>query len=111
MFKRSVNKWHVASWLFKDIAWCLKLATLATIMVIPTLLLTAYILIAQKEERDQNLILSSWVLMNVFWMMHELHDWSKYLIFVFMILGIVFSFLSMKSCLSGKCKKAKNKNG
>ncbi len=51
-------------------------------MIVPTILLTLYILYIEKDNRDANITLLSWVLMNVFWMCHELHDlpiWGVYL--------------------------------
>lgn len=78
---------HFTSWLFKDVFWCLKLPLLATIMIIPTLFLTFYILIKDKEERETNFILASWVLMNVFWMLHELQNTPYWIVQVCMILG------------------------
>lgn len=78
---------HFTSWLFKDVFWCLKLPLLATIMIIPTLFLTFYILIKDKEDRETNFILTSWVLMNVFWMLHELQNIPYWPVQVCMILG------------------------
>ena len=78
---------HFTSWLLKDVFWCLKLPLLAGIMVIPTILLTIYILIKEKDNRDTNLILSSWVFMNVFWMLHELLNTPYFPVQICMILG------------------------
>lgn len=50
-------------------------------MIAPTLILTFYILYIEKDNRDANITLLSWVLMNVFWMSHELHGipmWGVY---------------------------------
>jgi hypothetical protein len=58
-------------------------------MVIPTAILTIYILVKEKENIDTNLIVSNWVFMNIFWMLHELHGFPHYMIIVFMVLGII----------------------
>lgn len=50
-------------------------------MIAPTVFLTLYILYIEKDNRDANITLLSWVLMNVFWMCHELHGlpmWGVY---------------------------------
>lgn len=104
-FKNKINTIHIISWLIKDIFWCMKIVSMATFMIIPTLFLTGYILITQKDNVEENLVLSSWVLMNVMWLMHELHDWSKFPVFLFMIAGVVFSFFAMKSCLKKSTHK------
>lgn len=56
-------------------------------MVIPTVFLTVYILFKEPENRDTNLILSSWVFMNIFWMLHELQNLPYWPVQVCMILG------------------------
>ncbi len=71
----------------KDVFWCLKLPLFATLMVIPTTFLTLYILFKEQDNRDTNLILSSWVFMNIFWMLHELQNFPYWPVQVCMILG------------------------
>jgi hypothetical protein len=83
---------HVISWLLKDVFWCLRFTWLATAMIIPTSFLTIYILIKEKENRDSNITLTCWVFMNVFWMLHELHDTSFRIVQLFMFLGIFNTF-------------------
>jgi hypothetical protein len=78
---------HFTSWLLKDVFWCLKLPLFATLMVIPTTFLTLYILFKEQDNRDTNLILSSWVFMNIFWMLHELQNFPYWPVQVCMILG------------------------
>ena len=80
---------HFTSWLLKDIFWCLKLKWMATFMIVPTLVLTIYILITEKENRDANITLLSWVLMNVFWMSHELHNLPMWGVYISMALGVL----------------------
>lgn len=92
--KISKNIWyfqnlHIISWLLKDIFWSMKWVWLASFMVLPTSFLTIYILITDKENRNSNLILSSWVFMNVFWMLHELHSTPYWPVQVFMLSGIL----------------------
>jgi hypothetical protein len=85
----NIQEIHVISWLLKDIFWCLKLVWLATFMVIPTSILTIYILLIEKENRNSNLTLSSWVFMNIFWMLHELQNFPFWPVQIFMFLGIL----------------------
>jgi hypothetical protein len=65
---------------------------MATFMVIPTSLLTVYILLTEKTNRDTNITLFSWVFMNIFWMLHELHELPFWPVQVFMLLGIFNTF-------------------
>jgi len=61
-------------------------------MVVPTGFLTLYILFKEKQNRESNLILSSWVFMNIFWMLHELQGFPFWSVQLFMLAGI-FSVL------------------
>jgi hypothetical protein len=88
----NIQELHVTSWLLKDIFWCLKFSLCATLMVVPTSFLTIYILLKEKENIDSNITLSSWVFMNVFWMLHELHNLPFWFVQVFMFLGILNTF-------------------
>lgn len=85
----NIHNLHVTSWLLKDIFWTLKFTWLATLMIIPTLYLTFYILLTEKNNRDTNITLSTWVMMNIFWMIHELHDLPYWPVQVFMFLGVL----------------------
>ena len=71
----------------KDVFWCLKLPLAATFMVFPTGLLTLYILFKEKNNLDSNLILFSWVFMNIFWMLHELQGFPLWTVQTFMVMG------------------------
>jgi hypothetical protein len=71
----------------KDVFWCLKLPLMATLMVVPTGFLTLYILFKEKQNRESNLILSSWVFMNIFWMLHELQGFPLWTVQTFMMMG------------------------
>lgn len=85
---RNIQEIHITSWLLKDIFWCLKFTWLATFMVIPTSILTIYILLIEKDNRDGNITLFSWVFMNIFWMLHELQNFPFWPVQIFMFLGI-----------------------
>jgi len=56
-------------------------------MVVPTGFLTLYILFKEKQNRESNLILSSWVFMNIFWMLHELQGFPLWTVQTFMMMG------------------------
>jgi hypothetical protein len=88
----NIQELHVTSWILKDMFWCLKFTWLATLMVIPTSILTIYLLITEKNNRDINLTLTSWVFMNVFWMLHELQNLPFWIVQIFMLLGIFNTF-------------------
>jgi hypothetical protein len=88
----NIQEIHVTSWLLKDIFWCLKLTWFATFMVIPTSILTIYILITEKNNRNTNITLTSWVFMNIFWMLHELQNLPFWPVQIFMLLGIFNTF-------------------
>ncbi len=92
--KKSLNihEIHVISWLLKDVFWTLKWTWMATVMVLPTLLLAIYIFIREKESRDSNLVLLSWLNMNIFWMLHELQNLPYWPVQLFMFLGILSTF-------------------
>lgn len=107
MLKQLLNKLQLVSWLAMNIIWYTGNVHLTTIMIIPTLLLTGYMLTFQKNRREENFVLTSWVLMNIMWLLHEIRDWSMLPIFVFMSMGVILSFIAMKSCLRIQCKKTK----
>ena len=65
---------------------------MATFMIVPTSALTIYILLTEKENRDSNITLASWVFMNIFWMLHELQNFPFWPVLFFMILGIFNTF-------------------
>jgi hypothetical protein len=86
-----------------DIAWYSGNPDLTLAMIIPTLLLTGYVLISEKDKREENFVLASWVLMNIMWLLHEIEDWSILPVFLFFVgstrIVICFSIL----CLFGLC--------
>ncbi len=86
---RNIHEIHITSWLVKDIFWTLKLTWLATVMVIPTLILALFILLTDKEHRDGNLIMFFWLGMNIFWMLHELQNLPYWPVQIFMFFGIL----------------------
>lgn len=58
-------------------------------MIVPTLFLTLYILITEKENRGTNITMMSWVFMNVFWMVHELHNLPMWGVYISIGLGVL----------------------
>ena len=96
LFRRpSIQEMHFISWLIKDIFWCFRFDNLATLMVAPTVILTIYILIKDNCNRKVNYIISSWVMMNVFWMLHEIHGFPFFVAKIFMFLGLVTALKSI----------------
>ena len=93
MANGKIDKYHFSLWLIKDICWFMKLNFLATLMVIPTLILTIYLIndsIKQRDYFSPNLIFSSWILMNIFWMLHEIHNFPIVIAQIFSLLGLFF---------------------
>lgn len=65
-------------------------------MVFPTIFFTVFLLITEKDQRDTNLILSSWVLMNIFWMLHELQGFPMFPVQISMFLGAISVMYSLR---------------
>lgn len=95
--KIHIQEIHVITWLIKDIFWCFKFVWMATIMVIPTTLIAFYILYKDKENRQTNLIMLSWLFMNIFWMLHEIHNFNFFPVYLFMMSGFIFTFVLLKN--------------
>ena len=89
MGKGYLNSLHIISWLIKDAMWCLHFTPVAIFMIFPTLILSTLVLIKDPEDRLENSTLIAWILMNCFWMLHELANWPFYLVFIPMIVGLV----------------------
>lgn len=86
--ENKVDFLHFSFWLLKDICWLLKWKLLATILVFPTFLLTVYILVKTKNFISTAGIFSSWVMMNIFWMIHELYGISLVFAEFFIVIGL-----------------------
>jgi hypothetical protein len=91
----SVQDAHFTSWLLKDAFWCLKLPMFVAFMILPTTILTIYLFVTEKGNRKTNFVLSCWVFMNVFWMLHELYGTPFWVIIFFMAGGIIGSIYSI----------------
>jgi hypothetical protein len=65
-------------------------------MVFPTIFFTVFLLITEKGQRDTNLILSSWVSMNIFWMLHELQGFPMFPVQISMFLGTISVIYSLR---------------
>jgi hypothetical protein len=98
------DKLHIISWLLKDMFWCLQLAIPAIIMVFPTIGLMLYMIIKNPEDRLENLTVSSWIMMNILWMLNELKatQWPRWPIYIPMSLGIIFSILLIRDIYKRK---------
>jgi hypothetical protein len=83
-----IDFFHFSFWLLKDIFWLLKWKFMATFMVVPTVLLTLYIILKTKKIISTTTIFSSWVMMNVFWMLHELYNTPLFISLFFAIIGL-----------------------
>jgi hypothetical protein len=65
---------HIVFWLFKDVAWCLGLKWLGTVMIIPTLIISIVIAYRTRKyvsELCHNLAITVWISANSYWMVSE----------------------------------------
>jgi len=92
MGKSHLSLLHIIFWLLKDTFWCLQFTTGAILMLPPTVILTVYLLFKETENRHENTMLFSWILMNCFWMSHELLKTPFWLVYPPMVIGILFIF-------------------
>lgn len=93
--ENKIDFFHFSFWLLKDIFWLLKWKILATFMVVPTMLLTIYLLFKTKKFISTTTIFSSWVMTNIFWMLHELYDIPLFFAKIFIGLGVTTLILFM----------------
>jgi hypothetical protein len=88
------NKLHIVSWLMKDAFWCLQLTIPAIFMIFPTIGFMFWILLNDKESRLENATTSTWIIMNILWMLHELPtQWPKWPVYIPMALGSILSII------------------
>jgi hypothetical protein len=101
--KEISNKLHIISWVIKDSLWCLQLSLLAKIMTVPTIFFSLYMLWTEKENRLENLTVTSWIFMNIFWMLHEFHSQiPKFIAYGFMSTSILLSILMIIKMKKGR---------
>ncbi|MFY8024988.1 MAG: hypothetical protein ACOVNO_06540 [Sediminibacterium sp.] len=71
---RKMENLHIVFWLFKDVAWCLGLKWLGTVMIIPTLIISIVIAYRTRKyvsELCHNLAITVWISANSYWMISE----------------------------------------
>ncbi len=71
---RKMENLHIVFWLFKDVAWCLGLKWLGTVMIIPTLIISIVIAYRTRQyvsELCHNLAITIWISANSYWMVSE----------------------------------------
>lgn len=71
---RKMENLHIVFWLFKDVAWCLGLKSLGTVMIIPTLIISIVIAYRTRQyvsELCHNLAITVWISANSYWMVSE----------------------------------------
>ena len=102
-----LTKIHIFSWILKDVFWCLHFKWAATFMIAPTLIISVISILKEKENQEENIVLLFWILMNSFWMIHELHSGPKLPVYFFMIAGILSSLFFIKN--SGLFRKYRQK--
>ena len=105
MLKNELGRMHIAFWLLKDIFWCFGLTKLAVFMITPTSVIALYILISEKDNRLENGILTSWLSLNIFWMLHELVGFPLIFIYPPILIGLVMTGYLMKEVIGNIFKK------
>lgn len=71
---RKMENLHIVFWLFKDVAWCVGLKWLGTVMIIPTLVISIVIAYRTRQyvsELCHNLAITVWISANSYWMISE----------------------------------------
>jgi len=71
---RKMENLHIVFWLFKDVAWCLGLKWLGTVMIIPTMIISIVIAYRTRQyvsELCHNLAITVWISANSYWMISE----------------------------------------
>lgn len=71
---RKMENLHIVFWLFKDVAWCLGLKWLGTVMIVPTLIISIVIAYRTRQyvsELCHNLAITVWISANSYWMVSE----------------------------------------
>jgi hypothetical protein len=83
---------HVFCWLIKDSCWMLEFKLLGTVMIVPTVLLALYFLVAGWGTPDIYLhgAIFCWITANSFWMLMEFfnHEQLKHFSGIPFFLGI-----------------------
>ena len=81
---RKMENLHIVFWLFKDVAWCLGLKWLGTVMIIPTLIISIVIAYRTRQyvsELCHNLAITVWISANSYWMVSEFLGFDKKILF------------------------------
>ncbi|HPH36443.1 hypothetical protein [Sediminibacterium sp.] len=80
---RKMENLHIVFWLFKDVAWCLGLKWLGTVMIIPTLIISIVIAYRTRQyvsELCHNLAITVWISANSYWMVSEFFGFDHHII-------------------------------
>jgi hypothetical protein len=70
---RRFENWHVLFWLIKDMCWMLFWKPIAFMMIIPTVILSAWIVWTSRKTIELwiNLAVFFWIIANSYWMTVE----------------------------------------
>jgi hypothetical protein len=77
---RKMENLHIVFWLFKDISWCMEFRILGVIMIIPTLAISIWIAVKNRQyvsEICHNLAIVFWISANSFWMISEFFGFDE----------------------------------
>jgi len=94
---RKYESLHIVLWLIKDTCWMLELKWLGAIMMVPTLLLAAYIIYKTLGTNDAylNAAILFWIMANSFWMMMEFFNNNEHKYFASIPFGLGFLFVGI----------------
>ena len=103
---------HILFWLVKDSCWMLELKCLAVIMVIPTIIISFFILFFTRKTLDfyTNLAVFFWIFANGIWMYSEFfyHDKYKLTSIIPFVLGLLCVGIYYYKSISKKMNEEQN---
>lgn len=93
---RKIENLHILFWLFKDMSWCMLWKELGIIMILPTILVSIYLIYktrTQSSEFFHNLAITFWIIANSIWMISEFYGFDNKPLF-FNFNGKNFAFIA-----------------
>ena len=83
---------HIVFWLIKDSCWMLQFKWLGIVMVLPTIVIAAIIVVITKKTVDVflNLAILFWISANSFWMFIEFFTIGEYKLLASIPFGLGF---------------------
>lgn len=109
---KQIENLHILFWLLKDNSWCHEWKTLGVVMIVPTLLVQAWIVFVYRKQTHEiyhSVGVLFWIMANAVWMCGEFFvggfdDHLRWVPSIFFGLGlatIIFYYVA----ISWRCKK------